>query len=134
MKKSRNRRVGRTYSVVVAGVGHLAAIGVAVFVVGLMNVLANTSCKQLIKTIGEEGRQLAKLEDACMRESTRWEEMKTPEKIERALLRHGLSMKPPRADQIVHMRTNGQPYPGQLSVARARQRQSVKTAQVRTGR
>ena len=83
-------------------------------------------------------RELARLEDAHMRESTRWEEMKTPDRIERALLQHGLSMRPPRPEQTVRMTANGTPYPGQLSLARARQRlgaertASVAPASVRT--
>ena len=57
--------------------------------------------------------------------------MKTPERIEAALLRHGLSMKIPRADQNVQMKADGTPYPGQLSLARARQRLGVeRTASV----
>ena len=60
-----------------------------------------------------------------MRESTRWEEMKTPDRIERALLQHGLSMRPPRPEQTVRMTANGTPYPGQLSLAKARQRNGL---------
>ena len=67
-------------------------------------------------------REIAKLDDALLRESTRWEGMQTPEKLEMALLRHGLSMSTPRADRIVRMMDNGLPRPGQLSVAKARSR------------
>lgn len=107
-------------SVVAAGTAHFGAILAILFVMVIVNILASSSCKQLMKAIGEDERALARLEDACMREATRWEEMKTPENIEAALMRHGLSMKPPRPDQIVHMTSAGNPYPGQLSVARAR--------------
>ena len=33
------------------------------------------------------------------------------------------AMRAARADQEVHMKANGEPYPGQISVAKARQRQ-----------
>lgn len=135
MKRNGNRRVSKTHSVVVSGLGHVGAILGVLFVVVLMNVLAKTSCQQLMKSIGEDRRQLAKLEDARMREATHWEEMKTPEKIEAALLRHGLAMRAPKPEQIVHMRANGEPYAGQISVARARQRGAGRsTAQVRMRR
>ncbi len=70
-------------------------------------------------------REIVKLDDALLRASTSWEEMMTPEKIERALLRHGLSMKTPRADQIVRMMSNGLPRPGQISLAKAKARDEL---------
>ena len=103
---------------------HFGAIILVLFVMVILNLLAKSSCQQIMKTIGEDERELAKLEDERMRAATRWDEMKTPEKIEMALLRHGLVMKPPRPDQNVNMKSDGTPYPGQLSVAKSRQRAS----------
>lgn len=120
--RRKNKRVPKKMSVVTTGTAHIGAILAAFFIMVIINILASSSCKQLMKTIGEDERRLARLEDACMREASRWEEMKTPEKIEAALMRHGLAMRPPRPDQIVHMTAAGKPYPGQLSVARARKR------------
>ncbi len=99
---------------------HLGAIGVVFFATVVMNLLANSSCNQLMKRIGEDERTLARLDDELERESARWEEMKTPENLERALYRHGLAMKFPRPDQYVYMRADGTPRPGQLSVTLAR--------------
>ena len=48
--------------------------------------------------------------------------MKTPERVEEALLKHGLAMKLPRADQTVRLRPDGQPLAGQLSVLKAKMR------------
>ena len=101
------------------------AIIVIFSVMVILNLLASSSCSQLMKTIGEKERELVKLEDAKMRESTRWEEMKTPERIEHALLRHGLSMKPPHPEQTVRMMANGLPRPGQISLAKAKSRSSA---------
>lgn len=100
----------------------IAAVMLILFVMVIVNQLASSSCDQLEKAIREKERQLAKLEDERSRESARWEELKTPEKLEAALLRHGLSMRYPKADQVVRMKADGRPYPGQVSVARARQR------------
>ena len=73
-----------------------------------------------MKSIGEKERTLAKLEDERMRESARWDAMKTADNIDRALLRFGLSMRYAKAEQIVRMDAAGRPKPGQLAVARAR--------------
>ena len=127
----KNRKIPKKMSVVATTTMRFGAILVFFFVMVLFNLLSSTSCSQLMKTKGELERELARLEDARMREATRWEEMKTPERVEAALLRHGLSMKIPRADQNVQMRADGTPYPGQLSLARARQRLGFeKTASV----
>jgi hypothetical protein len=132
MKARKNKKVSKKQSVIAASTGHMAIIIMSVFCVVIMNILAASSCNHLHKTIGEEERELARLEDACRREETRWEEMKTPEKIEEALRRHGLAMKPPRPDQIVHMTSQGAPYPGQISVARAKKRASMNMASLST--
>ena len=120
---AKNRRIPKRRSVVMTNTMRVGAVLGMLFVMSIINLLASSSCQQLLKASGEDERELARLEDARQREASRWEEMKTPEKIERALLRHGLSMRAARADQEVHMKSNGEPYPGQISVARARQRQ-----------
>ena len=118
----KNRKIPKRMSVVATNTMRFGAIIVFFFLMVILNLLSASSCTQLLKTQGELERELAKLEDSSMRESTRWEEMKTPERVEVALLRHGLLMRPPRPEQTVQMRANGTPYPGQLSLARARQR------------
>ena len=120
---AKNRRIPKRRSVVMTNTMRVGAVLGMLFVMSIINLLASSSCQQLLKAIGEDERELARLEDARQREASRWEEMKTPEKIEQALLRHGLSMRAARADQEVHMKSNGEPYPGQISVAKARQRQ-----------
>ena len=121
----RNRKVPKKMSVVATNTMRFGAIIVLFFVMVIMNLLSASSCKQLLKTKGALELELAKLEDTRMRESTRWEEMKTPDRIERALLRHGLAMRPPRPEQTVRMKSDGTPYPGQLSLAKARQRSGL---------
>ena len=132
----RNRKIPKKMSVVATNTMRFGAIIVFFFVMVILNLLSASSCKQLLKTKGALELELAKQEDARMRESTRWEEMKTPERIERALIRHGLSMRPPRPEQTVRMKPNGTPYVGQLSIAKAKQRngEMMAAVPVRTSR
>ena len=112
-------------SVVATNTMRFGAIIVFFVIMVILNLLSASSCTQLLKEKGEKEREIAKLDADRMRESTRWEEMKTPEKIEMALLRHGLAMKFPRADQTIRLRPDGTPGPGQYSVKLARQRLGV---------
>lgn len=131
----KNRRISKRMSVNTAIATHFGAVIAFLFVMVILNLLATSSCQQLSKTIGDEEKELARLEDARNREETRWLEMQTSEKIETALLRHGLSMKAPNpARQNVHMRSDGTPYPGQLAVAMAMKRNGSATARYAKGR
>ena len=115
-------------SVIATTTMHFGAIIMSFFVMVILNQMSSYRCSQFLKTQGELERELAGLEDARTREATRWEEMKTPERIEAALGSHGLLMKTPRAEQRIRMRSDGTPYPGQPSLARARQRNGIPTA------
>lgn len=118
----KNRKIPKKMSVVAANSMRFGAIIVFFFVMVILNLLSSSSCTMLLKEEGEKKRELAKLEQSRTQESMRWEELKTPEKIEIALRRHGLAMKPPRHDQYVRMRADGTPlYPNQISLRRARQ-------------
>ena len=121
----RNRKMPKKMSVMATNTMRFGAIILSFFVMVILNILSSSSCTQLQNQKGAMEREIEKLDDALVRASTSWEEMKTPEKIEMALLRHGLAMKTPRAEQIVRMMSNGQPRPGQLSLARAKARNEV---------
>jgi hypothetical protein len=114
-------------SVVATNSMRFGAIIVFFFVMVILNLLSSSSCTQLLKQKGEMEREIAKLDDSRMRESTRWEEMKTTENIEAALLRHGLSMRMPRPDQTVRLLPDGTPRPGQISLAKSKARLNVRT-------
>lgn len=119
-------------SMVATNVMRMGAVILFAFVMVILNLLSESGCNQLLKVKGEKERELANLEESRRREATRWEGMKTPEHIEMALLKHGLSMKLPRANQTIRMKTDGQPYPGQLAVQLAMQTVAApKTAQYR---
>lgn len=124
----RNVKKPAKMSVVAANTMRFGVIIVFLFIMVILNLLASSACTHLLKEKGEMEREINKLNEARMREATRWEAMKTPENVETALLKHGLSMRLPRPDQNVRMRSNGTPYPGQLSIARARQRAGLPVA------
>ena len=121
----KNRKVSKRMSVIAANTMRFGAIIVFFFVMVILNLLSSSSCTQLLNEKGQKERELAKLEESHRRESTRWEEMKTPEKVEAALFRHGLKMSTPRADQCIRLNARGVPYPNQLALTRLRQRAST---------
>lgn len=129
----RNRRVTKKMSVMAVNTMRFGSIIVCSFVMVIINMLADSSCTQLMRSLGSKEKELAKLEDSRMREASRWEGMKTPEKLEMALLKHGLSMKLPRPDQNVRMRSDGTPYPAQIAVAKAKASYSATVADSRVG-
>ena len=124
----RNRKIPKKMSVVATNTMRFGAILFFFFIMVILNLLSSTSCTQLLKTKGELEREIVKLDDELMRESTRWEKMKTPDNVEQALLRHGLAMKLPRPDQTVRLMSDGRPRPGQLSLARAKMRGGLATS------
>ena len=124
----KNRKMTKKMSVVATNSMRFGAIVVVCFVMVILNILSSSSCTQLSKAKGAKERELAQLEKTRLQESTRWEEMMSPERLEVALLRHGLKMSTPRPDQFVRLKPNGLPYPGQPSVAKARQRAKRTTA------
>ena len=118
----KNRKVSKKMSVVAGRSVQMGAVGIMLVAMVILNILASSSCDHLNGEIGCKERMIEKLEADHRRESARWEAMMTPEKLEAALLRHGLAMSYPKDSQIVRMKSDGRPYPGQLSVARATQR------------
>lgn len=128
MKK--NRKMSKKMSVMAGRTVQIGAVMAMVFVVVIFNMLAQSSCKHLEKSIREKERQLTKLDEEKAREEARWGAMETNESLDAALLRHGLAMKLPRAAQQVRLKSDGTPYPGQISVAKASARnRASQTAQ-----
>ena len=128
MKK--NRKMSKKMSVVTGRAVQIGAVMVMIFIVVILNMLAQSSCKHLENKIREKERQYAKLGDEKDREEAHWAKMETNESLDAALLRHGLSMNLPRAAQQVRLKSDGTPYPGQISVAKASARnRASQTAQ-----
>ena len=106
----RNSKMTKRMSRVASLSCHCGAVLVVLFVMVILNLLASSSCQRHAKVIGEQERQICRLDDSIRQESTRWEQMKTPEKLEMALIHHGLKMAPARPSQNIHMKTDGTPY------------------------
>jgi len=126
----KNKRVSKKMSVIAATSMRIGAIIVVSFVMVILYLLSSSSCTQLLKMKGEKVRTIEKLEADRLRASTHWEEMLTPERVEKALRANGLSMKPPKPNQVVRMLANGTPRAGQMSVAAARRRNEGSSASV----
>jgi hypothetical protein len=118
----KNRKMSKKMSVMAGRTVQIGAVMIMLFAVVILNMLASSSCKHLTKTIREKEIQLTRLEKERDREAARWDKMKTSENLEAALIKHGLAMRIPRAEQVVRLRSDGRPYPGQRSVAKAYER------------
>lgn len=121
----RNRKVPKKMSVIAGRSVQVVSVMIMAFTMVILNMLANSSCRQLNNEIRVKERQLAKLEDQYKRESMRMDELKTPESLDWELRRHGLAMHTPKPEQVVRMTRDGRLYPGQISVARAAERSKV---------
>ena len=126
----KNRKVPKRLSVVATNTMRVGSILLFAFVMVIINFLASSSCNNLLKRKCEMEREIASLDNEQRREATSWEQMTTPECVQMALTKHGLAMYPPRPDQKVRMRSDGTPYPGQLALAKVRQRMGTASASV----
>lgn len=118
----KNRKVSKRMSVIAVQSMHIGAIMFSLFIMVILNLLAASNCSHLMDSIGKKEKELSKLEDARRREESRWEEMKTPRRLEAALRDNGMSMHYHKSSQVVRMTAAGEPVPGQISVARAAMR------------
>lgn len=130
----RNWKISKKMSVVAQNTAYVGAVMLMVFVMVIVNMLASSSCSQLMKSIGDKERMLSRLEDERTRESARWEEMKTQENLNAALRKHGLSMRVAKQSQMVRLNEDGRLKPAQISVAKEMQRaRNAMTASYSTG-
>ncbi len=119
----RNKRVKRQ-SHFALNTMHLAALVVSGFIMLMAYWWLDTRCSAIAQDIGAAERSLAKLDAELDRETMKWNEMTTPERLESALARHGLDMHNPGPDQVIKMREDGRLVPRQMSVMRAQRRYS----------
>ncbi|MBA4389162.1 MAG: hypothetical protein C0404_14410 [Verrucomicrobia bacterium] len=81
----------------------LAGVIVLLAAVALAYILLDCRCESL----GSEIRAMEKESDAltrkCLNEEYKWQQMKTPRELERALQKFGISMTWPKETQIVRM-------------------------------
>jgi hypothetical protein len=117
----RNRRVKRQ-SHFALNTMHLAALVVSAFIVLMAYWWLDTRCGAIAQDIGSAEKVLAKLDAELDREAMKWNELKTPERLEAALAQHGLDMHNPGPDQVIKMNADGKVAPRQMSVVRAQRR------------
>ena len=115
-RKSRKIRKDSSFRTVSMGVVTLIVCGFMMVMVGWM---FDSKCASIQREIGKAEKEYAALELDCVRETARWDEMKTPERLAECLTRFGLEMKIQRQDQVVRMNRDGRPAPGQIAVTRA---------------
>ena len=118
-----NRKVSRRRSVIGMHVMHFGAVLLIVVGLLILNMLAESTCNQLMKSIGQKDRLLQARQAEYERAKARWEAAKSTDNLDRALNRRGLMMNFAKANQIIKVDgTTGKFLPGQRSVALARQR------------
>jgi hypothetical protein len=93
----------------------------------------DSKCSMLNQEMRKHEQKYAALENERVREESRWNEKKTPEKLEQAMLQHGIAMSYPTPEQVVRMDGGGVPLAGQLSVVRFQRNRSAGGPVVRAG-
>jgi hypothetical protein len=121
MRRRKNRKLKKNATWTTGSMA-VAALILCVLLMVLVYWLFDSRCSAIQREIGKAEKVYATLETDCMRETARWDEMKTPEKLAECLTRFGLEMKIQRQDQIVRMNRDGRPAPNQIAVSRARMR------------
>jgi hypothetical protein len=117
----RNRRV-KKHSRFKSGATGMAALIVSSFIMLMIYWTLDSQCTSILRDIGTAENKLKALDAEFGRENARWNAMKTRERLDEKITRFGLAMQSPNPDQVVRMMANGEPAPGQMSVARARAR------------
>lgn len=127
MRRNRKRQV-------YAKVLPRSVAGLIVLMVTLVLVywVMDSKCAQLGQEIRKCEQKIQTLDAEYAREESRWSEKNTPEKLEEAMLQHGIAMSYPAADQVVRMDASGLPAEGQLSLARFKRSQSATERVVKT--
>ncbi|MBP7637758.1 MAG: hypothetical protein KBA18_07765 [Kiritimatiellae bacterium] len=127
MRRNRKKQVhAKVVPSSVAGI-FMLMIGLA-----LLYWVMDSKCDVDGQEIRKYEQKLQSIEAEYAREEARWNEKNTPEKLEEAMLQHGIAMSYPSADQVVRMDTSGIPVAGQLSIARFKRSQSATERVVKT--
>jgi hypothetical protein len=113
MRRNRKRQVQVKFLPVPAAGVIVLAVSVA-----LSYWFMDSKSAQLGQEIRKYEQTYAGLENERMREEARWNEKKTPEKLDQAMLQHGILMTYPTAEQIVRMDGKGRPVSGQLALVK----------------
>ena len=122
--RRRNRKVNKhsRFTVNTAGVVALLVTGFAMVMCYCALGMRCTSIAQELQEAEKEYKQLTKESE---RVAARWTELMAVDRLNDKLTRFGLEMNIPRADQVVRLNAAGRPLPGQIAVARARERMAM---------
>ena len=119
--RRRNRKVNKHSNFTINTAGF-----VAVLVVGFAMVLSycflGMRCTSIAQELQEAEKTYKQLSKESERVAARWTELMAVDRLQDKLVRFGLEMNIPRADQVVRLNAAGRPLPGQIAVARARER------------
>ena len=119
--RKRNRKVNKhtSFKVNTAGVVALLVTGFAmVMCYGVLGMRC-TSIAHELQLVEKEYKQLTKESE---RVAARWTELMAVDRLQEKLVRFGLEMNIPRADQVVRLDAKGLPLRGQIAVTRAKER------------
>lgn len=117
-----NKKISKKRSRISTHACHFAMVMLACFAMTGLNMAASSKCNQLMKQLDGKSRELKRLEAELDRATAAWDAVRSPDSLDRALVRWGISMQAPGANQIVRMDAGGRPHPGQTSVAMLRRR------------
>jgi len=120
----RNRKI-RKNSRFASGATGIASLIVSSFIMLMIYWSLDARCTSIMRDIGKAESKLKALEAEHGRETARWNGMKTPERLDEKIVRFGLAMGIPQADQVVRMMPSGRPAPGQMAVARAQAKRPI---------
>ena len=127
----RNKRIKKRSRFATSSMG-VASLIVSAFIMMMIFFAMNAKCSAITREIGLKEKELQRLEAELTREKTRWDEMKVPELLRKALTRFGLEMEVPREDQLVRMTSSGVPAPGQYALKRLHAAAPAKTVVARS--
>ena len=118
----KNRRHVKRFSRFKFGATGIVALIVTSFIWLMIYWMLDAQCTSIMREIGKAENQVKLLDAEYGREDAKWNAMKTRERLDEKITRFGLAMQNPQHDQVVRMKANGEPAPGQIAVARARAR------------
>lgn len=119
--RRRNRKVNK-HSHVTANTAGVVALIMTACAVALVYGVLGMRCTSVAQELQEAEKTYKQLVKETERVAARWNELMAVDRLQEKLVRFGLEMNIPRADQVVRMNAAGHPLPGQIAVARARER------------
>ncbi len=119
--RKRNRKVNRhsRFTINTAGVVAVLMMG---FTMLMSYCILGMRCTSIAQELQEAEKTYKQLSKESERVAARWTELMAVDRLQEKLVRFGLEMNIPRADQVVRLNAAGRPLPGQIAVARARER------------